>query len=1185
IRGFRIELGEIEASLLALPDVDEATVVACNEPAGRRLVAYFVGEAKVETLRRSLRERLPDYMVPAAFVALAALPLTPNGKVDRRALPSPDGPVPGEEHVAPRTPVEEVLAGIWAEVLGLERVGAVDHFFDLGGHSLLATQVMSRLRAVFRVEVPLRDLFAAPRLADFAARIEEARRAGIAESAPQLVPVPRRGGLPLSFAQQRLWFIDQLEPGSALYNIPVALRLAGPLDVAVLARALGAVVARHEALRTVFAVRDGEPVQVILPAAPVPLPVVDLAGLPGTAGRLLRDEANRPFDLRTGPLLRAGLLRLAGEEHVLLLTLHHIASDGWSMGLLVHEVTALYAASAAGRPSPLPAPPVQYGDFAVWQRSWLHGAVLAEEIAFWRRQLAGLPPLLELPVDRPRHAVQSFRGAARPVRFPADLTRRLETLGRREGATLFMVLLAGFQALLARTGGQEDLAVGAPVAGRNRVEIESLIGFFVNTLVLRGDLTGDPTFRELLHRVRETALTAYRHQDVPFEKLVQELAPERSLAHTPLFQVLLTLQNTPSQPPGLPGLTAELLSPGTESAKFDLTLALQESAGGLAGSLEYRCSLFDATTLERLAGHLLRLSSAAAADPDLRFSQLPLLSPQERHQLLVEGRGRDGSRGGSVPQGAGLHHLFAAQAHRHPEAPALAFRGQAMTYRDLERDANRLAHRLIAHGAGPEVRVGLCLERSPEMVVGLLAVLKAGGAYVPLDPELPAERLLFQLQDAGVTALVTRASGRAKVPLWEGPVLCLDDASGALDGWPDTPPTGAAGGDHLAYVLYTSGSTGRPKGVAVTHSNVMRLLEVTREPFGFGPGDTWTLFHSYAFDFSVWELWGALAHGGRVVVVPQDVARSPADFFRLLLSERVTVLNQTPSAFRQLAPVWNAAAEADGEPPVRWIFFGGEALELPSLGSWLARRGALPRLINMYGITETTVHVTLRPVRIEDTTGPARSLIGGPLADLELYVADRNLSPQPLGVPGELCVGGAGLARGYWRRPELTAARFVPDPWSGRPGARLYRSGDLGRRLPDGDVEYLGRIDHQVKIRGLRIELGEIEATLLALPGVRAAVVVARADGAIRGDLRLVAYVVGGAAVATLRQALREQLADYMVPASFVPMDALPLTPNGKIDRAALPAPDGVRPELAVSFVAPRTREELAVAAVWREVL
>ncbi len=870
--------------------------------------------------------------------------------------------------------------------------------------------------------------------------------------------------------------------------------------------------------------------------------------------------------------------------------MHHIASDGWSIGVLARELTALYGAGAAGaagatgRPSPLPELPVQYADFAVWQRQWLQGEVLAEEIAWWRSRLAGAPPVLALPTDRPRPAVQRSRGARLPVRLPAALSAALVRLGRGSGATLFMVLLALFQALMRRYTGSDDLVVGSPVANRQRVEIEDLIGFFVNTLVLRVDLPGDPGLVQLLARAREVCLDAWAHQDVPFEKLVEEMRPQRGLAHAPFFQVMLTLQNTPARPFELPGLTVGFLEVETGGAKFDLTLALQETEGLLAGALEYNTQLFDKATMERLLGHLLRLSAAAVMDPEARLSILPLLSAPEWQQLLVEGRALEGVG----LRATGLHRLFEAQVERSPDAAALVCQGHSMTYRDLDRRADQLAHLLVDGGVGREDRVGLCLERSPEMVVGILGVLKAGGAYVPLDPALPRERLLFQLEDAGVAVLVTQTAYRGSVAGWDGPLLCLDEGSGAFGGRPDARPleVEGEGGDGLAYVLYTSGSTGHPKGVAVTHSNVIRLLEVTREPFGFGPRDVWTLFHSYAFDFSVWELWGALARGGKAVMVPQDLSRAPEEFFRLLCAEQVTVLNQTPSAFRQLTPVWDAAA---GEPPVRWIIFGGEALEPSSLFSWLGRRGPLPRLVNMYGITETTVHVTLRAVRTEDTAGAARSLIGGPLADLELYVADRALCPLPPGVPGELCVGGAGLARGYWRRPEFTAERFVPDPWSGRSGARLYRSGDLGRRLPDGDVEYLGRIDHQVKVRGLRIELGEIEATLARHPAVRSSVVQALDRSGAPGDCRLAAWVAVDrgmeTSVAALRAFLGERLADYMVPTGFVLMDALPLTSNGKIDRAALPSQEGARPDLAVSFVAPRTREELAVAAAWQEVL
>ncbi|HSK74858.1 MAG TPA: amino acid adenylation domain-containing protein, partial [Thermoanaerobaculia bacterium] len=700
-----------------------------------------------------------------------------------------------------------------------------------------------------------------------------------------------------------------------------------------------------------------------------------------------------------------------------------------------------------------------------------------------RGQLAGLPPLLTLPTDHPRPAVQSHRGATRPVRLPAGLTRQMEALARSEGATLFMVLLAGFQTLLARTSGQDDVAVGSPVAGRNRVETEGLIGFFVNTLVLRGNLTG--SFRELLGRARETALAAWLHQDVPFEKLVEELAPERSLAHAPLFQAVLVLQNAPFESLEIEDLRLQSLSVNGATAKFDLTVNLSEHEGELLGIVEYAIDLFDAATVERLTGHFERLLAAAVAGPDLRAAELPLLGSAERQQLLEWGGRRE-----EFPATSTLHGRFTAQARRTPDAPALTCGDVTLTYGELDRRSNRLAWWLRRQGAGPESRVGLCLDRSVDLVVGVLGVLKAGAAYVPLDPDAPRERRDFVVEDAGIRILV-EAGDLESVP--DGDVEPLGDASS------------------LAYVIYTSGSTGRPKGTLITHGNVTRLFDATEPWFGFGEGDVWTLFHSYAFDFSVWEIWGALLHGGRLVVVPWEVSRSPEQFLDLLVRERVTVLNQTPSAFAQLAQV-----DAE-ETALRLVIFGGEALDPASLAPWFERHGdTQPRLVNMYGITETTVHVTYRPLSLADTRGENRSVIGVPISDLSLAVVDPSLSPAPIGVPGELVVGGAGLSRGYLGRPELTAERFVPDP-AGRPGERLYRSGDLGRFLPNGDVEDLGRLDHQVKIRGFRIELGEIEATLAAVPGVRQAVVLAR-------ESRLVAYVVGGVAVAELRQSLKDRL-------------------------------------------------------------
>ncbi|HYH44180.1 MAG TPA: condensation domain-containing protein, partial [Thermoanaerobaculia bacterium] len=840
-------LGEIETALSALPGIREAVVVAREDaPGPRRLVAYVTGDVTAGELRRSLREQLPDYMVPAAFVVLEALPLNPNGKVDRKALPAPERQSAGESHVAPRTPVEEVLAGIWAELLGLERVGADDHFFELGGHSLLATQVTSRLRRVFGIELPLRELFEAPRLADLAARIaagiaaargQEGR--GAVRAAPPVTPIAaalRQGPLPLSFSQQRLWFLDQLEPGSPLYNVAAALHVEGPLAPQVLALCLGEVVRRHEVLRTTFAAPQGAPEQVIRPAFPVVLSVVDLAGLPeraraAQARALAGEEAGRPFDLARGPLLRSLLLRPAEDDHIVVLTLHHIVGDGWSAGVLVREVAALYAAFTAGRPSPLPELPVQYADFAVWQRSWLQGEVLENELSFWRRQLADLPPRLELPIDRPRPSVQSFRGASRPVRLTAELTRQLSALSRCEGTTLFMVFLAGFQVLLARSSGQDDLAVGSPIAGRNRVEIEGLIGFFVNTLVLRGDLTGPPSFRELLARVRETTLAAHAHQDLPFERLVEELAPERSLAQAPLFQVMLVLQNAPAEDLAIQDLPLRPVSSPAATTKFDLTLSLVEAANGeILGAIEHATDLFDTTTIDRLILQYQRLLRTASAAPDLPISELPLLSTAERHQAVVEWNDTSAARRSTT-----LHGLLAARAAQAPDLPALVHGSEWLTYGELDARSDGLAAHLRALGVGPDVLVALFLERSLDLVVGLLAVLKAGGAYLPLEASLPLPRLSFLLADARAPLLLTRTRLLPVLPQHSSCVVCIDDLPAGAAG---EGPAAQTDADHLAYVLYTSGSTGRPKGVAVTHRGLTNYLlwAVDAYPAGEGRG-------------------------------------------------------------------------------------------------------------------------------------------------------------------------------------------------------------------------------------------------------------------------------------------------------------------------------------------------------------
>jgi amino acid adenylation domain-containing protein len=1171
VRGFRIELGEIEAVLRRHEGVTDCAVMARAESGEPRLVAYVVGEARAEALRPHVRQSLPEYMLPSAFVSLDALPLTPNGKLDRKALPAPEYAAGADRYVAPRTPVEEVLAGIWAEVLRLERVGVEESFFELGGHSLLATRVVSRIRDVFGIEVPLRALFEGPTVAELAGRVEEMRSAGL-PVIPPVAPTERTGALPLSFAQERLWFLDRLEPGSAVYNIPAALRVAGALDQAALERSLGEIVRRHEALRTVFAEVDGAAVQVIAPFAGFALPVEDLSAL-GEADREAAVkrravvEARRGFDLSAGPLFRAALLRLGEEDHVLLLTMHHAVSDGWSMGVLFRELSLLYEAYREGRESPLPELPVQYADYAAWQRQQLAGEVLDRQLAYWRERLAGAPELLELPTDRPRPPVQTYRGATVPVELSPELLERLQALGRSEGATLYMTLLGAFQVLLSKYAGSEDVVVGSPIAGRTRGEVEELIGLFVNTLVLRTDLSGNPSFREVLGRVREATLGAYAHQDVPFEKLVAELQPERSMSHSPLFQVLFTLQNTGNGGGALAGLNVSAVGAERATAKFDLSLTLTATAQGLRGELTYSTDLFERATVDRMLGHLERVLEQVAADADVRLSRLELLGEAERALVLETWN----DTAAEYPADVCIHELFQAQAERTPDAVAVVFEDDSLTYRELNERANRLAHHLAHLGAGPEARVGICLDRSAEMVVAMLAVLKSGAAYLPLDPSYPADRLAYMLQDSGAPLLVTQGSLRGLLPADGVRIVSVDEDAAAIASHSADTPSAPVDAANAAYVIYTSGSTGNPKGVQVTHRNAVSFFAGMDERVGGSAAGTWLAVTRISFDIHVLELLWTLARGFRVVVQPEpDRARDGDSIAEQIRRHSVTHLQCTPS----LAAMMIAESGVGALSGLERILLGGEALPSDLAAQITA---VLPNgLVNMYGPTETTVWSATHAV--EAAAGPVP--IGRPIANTRVYVLDAALRPQPAGVPGELFIGGPGVTRGYLGRPGLTAERFVPDAFSAQPGARLYRTGDRARWTAEGVIEYLGRLDFQVKVRGFRIEPGEIEAVLRRHESVADCVVMARMDA---GEPRLVAYVVGDAQAEALRAHVRRSLPEYMVPSAFVSLDALPLTPNGKLDRKALPAP-----ELAADadrYVAPRTPVEEVLAGIWAEVL
>jgi amino acid adenylation domain-containing protein len=1189
IRGYRVELEEIEAVLARHPAVGEAVAAVREDaPGDQRLVAYVVpapGERpSAADLRAHVETSLPAHMVPSAVVLLEGLPLTGSGKLDRRALPAPriDRPELLASFVGPRTPAEEVVAGIWADVLGVERVGIHDGFFDLGGHSLLATQVLARVREALGVEIPLHAFFEALTVAELALRVEERRQPEV----PPIRPVPREGTLPLSFAQERLWFLEQLEPGQAAYYVPRVLRVGGVLNVDRLARAYSELAGRHEILRTTVSEVGERPVQHIHPARPFRLPLIDLGGLPAgergaEAERLRLAEGRRRFDLARDTLLRATVLRLGESEHLLLQTEHHLAHDGWAQGVLLRDLLELYRALGAGRPPALPPLLVQYADFAAWQRDWLTGEVLDGQLAFWRRQLAGAPAVLTLPTDRPRPPVQTSRGAERIFEVPADLAESLRALARREGVTLFMATLAVFDVLLNRYTGETDLVVGSGVANRRRPETEGMIGMIVNTLVLRADLSGRPAFREFLERVRRVCLDAYAHQDLPFDKLVEVLKPKRSLSHAPVFQVLFAFNDAPTPELEISGLRIEEVHSHNRSAKFDLLMvaspqAEQRSGLGLRAqtaafnlALEYNVDLFERPTVERLLSHYASLLRAAVDDPSRRIAELPLLAPAERHQLLAEWSGVRTP----YPAGLCIHQVFTAAAERAPEAVALVCGAERTSYGELEWQADRLGRRLQRAGVGPETVVAIFAERSAALVTGMLAVLKAGGAYMVLDPADPAERLRFLLDDAGVRVILADERLAGRLPEHGAEVVPLSLAGSA--GEDGLPPRQLASPENLAYIIYTSGSTGLPKGVSVPHRGVVRLVCAG----GFarlGPREVFLQLSSVSFDACVLEIWGCLLNGGRLVVPPPGPP-TLEQLGKMLRDHGVTTLWLTAGLFHLMVD-----ERLDDLKAVRQLLAGGDVLSVAHVDRVLRE---LPgcRMINGYGPTESTTFTCCHGMSPGDPVGFSVPL-GRPVNATRVYVLDAELAPVAMGVAGELYIGGDGLARGYLNQPGLTAERFVPDRWQDEPGTRLYRSGDRCRHLPDGRLEFLGRFDQQVKIRGFRIEPGEIEAALNQIPGIREAVVLAQAGPG--GESRLAAWVVPAERpfhLAALRAALREKLPEYLVPSVFVTLSELPLTAHGKIDRTALPAPD--REVESRAAVPPGTAVEEKLAGIWQEVL
>jgi amino acid adenylation domain-containing protein len=1214
LRGYRVELGEIEAVLNEHGLVRQSVVVASEDERGsKRLLGYVLsgGEVTGSELKRHVRERLPEYMVPEAIFALEEMPLTANGKIDRKRLQLENaGRLGPEEYAGARTPVEEIVAGIFERVLKIDRVGRDANFFEIGGHSLLAIQVISGVRSTFGIDLGVRSIFERSTVESLSRRIEETMRSGERDESPPLVRVSREGqGLrpPLSFAQQRLWFLYQLEPGNTLYNIPGSVRLNERVNLEALERTINEIFRRHEVLRTRFEVESGEPVQVIDKWDPRRLEVEDLASLAWEEkeekiSRIAEEEFGTGFDLSRGPMLRVKVLKLDEEDHLLLYAMSHIVSDGWSMDILTREVGALYQAYSSGEESPLEELPIQYADFAVWQRNWLQGEPLEKKLEYWRKQLAGVEAM-ELPADHPRPAMQSYRGASRPFVIEREVAEKLRDLSRREGATVFMTLLGAFDVLMSRYSGQSDIALGTDVANRNRAEVEGLIGFFVNQLVLRVKVKASESFRELLKSVRDVCLGAYANQDVPFEKLVEELQPERDLSRSPLFQVKLTLQNAPTGGPEFEEIrpdVGEFQTPiDLQTAKFDLTMGFTDMMCDLVGLANYNRDLYEDVTIERLTSYYTNLLRSIVEEGGRPVCSLNLLSDREREQIVAEWN----LTGMPYPNDRRIHELFERQVEATPEAIALTYENRQLTYAELNARANRLARRLWRLGVGPETLVGVCLERGLEMVVGLLGILKAGGAYVPLDPAYPAERMAFMLEDARVSALLTQEQLLDTLPACGAQVVTLDAEWRMIATESEENLPGRATAGNLAYVIYTSGSTGRPKGVLVPHRQVVNFfagMDADLEP---DPAAVWLAVTSISFDISVLELLWTLTRGFRVVVQGErqsaQAEATDGDLIETGNQEsgdgkedysvaaqiarlQVTHLQCTPS----MAKIMSLEKESSETfNSLRKLLIGGEAF--PRALAEELEQLVTAEIHNMYGPTETTIWSATHTLRGAEAGIP----IGRPIANTQIYILDRELQIVPIGAPGELYIGGDGVVRGYLERPHLTAERFLPDSFGMEPGARLYRTGDLARYLADGKIEFLGRIDHQVKIRGYRIELGEIEVQLSSHPEVRQCVVIADQDEAT--DKQLVAYMVGAGEIAPsageLRGYLKERLPEYMLPAWYVRLEQLPLTPNGKVDRKALPPlsqrPGEGRGDGEAAYVPARDVFELQLVKIWEQVL
>ncbi len=1181
IRGFRIELGEIEAIINNHKSVKSSAVIAVKDSYGNeRLVAYVIPESPdvdTEDIKEFLRDKLPDFMIPSVIVKMDAFPLSPNGKVDRKALPRPDHIELEQKIVLPRTATEELIANIWADVLKIDKVGIYQNFFEISGHSLLATQVVSRLKESFKFDIPIKTLFDFPTVNLLAQEIEKLELSN-AGNLPELIKVDRNVKIPLSFSQQRLWFLNELKPNDPSYNITNAFVLKGDLDISALKQSIKYLIDRHEILRTVFEEDRGMPFQKIYPEMEIEIPLIDLSMLSKSERRdkaknLAHNEAQKPFNLKKGPLIRLLLLKTGEEEHIIIFSLHHIIADGWSIPILIKETIEIYDSIKAEKPVKLPELEIQYADYAFWQKQFMEGELYKKELEYWKNELSGIPPVLDLPTDKPRPSIQTFNGAKYKFDLPSDLINELKALSRNQNVTLFMTMLAVFQTLLHKFSAQKDIVIGTPIAGRTDAKLEKLIGFFVNNLVIRTKFYKNQTFKELLKQVRDVTLGAFTNQDMPFDKLVEELQPVRDLSHTPIFQVMFVFQNIPYENVTSTDFQLKPFEFSSGTTTYDLSLTLNESNGGMLGIFEYNTDLYFESTIERLANYYKNLLQIAVKNIKKKISNVQLITEAEKEKYI----NALNNTADIYPDKYTVHKLFEKIAEKDPGNIALFYaesaadEASAVSYQELNIRANKLASYLLKEGIEKEDRVAIILDRSFEMIEAILGILKAGGAFVPVDFNYPQERIDYMLTDADVRYVITTTQLAERIP-GKSNLILMDKKEELFAGEDSKNPEVNVLPDNLAYVIYTSGSTGKPKGTMLAHRGLTNLANVHRKRFNITPDSKILQFSSSSFDASVWETVMALLNGASLFLTSKDTVSVGDELVKLIQKNKITTITLPPSVLAVMPKL--------ELPDLKTIITAGEAVWNELVQFW----GKDRQFFNAYGPTETTVCATMYLCENEYPKGPP---IGKPIDNFKVYVVDENLNPVPAGVPGELIVGGVGLARGYLNRPDLTAEKFIPDFFDEIPGQRLYRTGDLVRLLDDGNIEFLGRIDTQTKVRGFRIELGEIEAQIKNMEEVIDTAVIVREDNP--GDKRIVAYLVLDKDlkldIAEFRSKLSKVLPDYMIPSAFVQLDKIPLTPNGKVDKYALPVPEISSMDLGVEYVAPRDEFEEGLVEIVKELL